>query len=166
MKKIFLLLSLAVGFAMAQSGTPVTYDDDNRCNNPGATLAPGIYEPSGACQQFGYVCRLSSEASGMVIFWLGADANCTTLHTTQLTTYYPKADDPDAIDPAVPNNDLRITVHPDYDKTNAMGTAVIASQLLSAKIDKAQVSVIYEFVPSSNGAHLNSIHLLSLGRVD
>ena len=84
MKKIFLLLSLAVGFAMAQSGTPVTYDDDNRCNNPGATLAPGIYEPSGACQQFGYVCRLSSEASGMVIFWLGADANCTTLHTTQL----------------------------------------------------------------------------------
>jgi len=166
MKKIFLLLSLAVGFAMAQSGTPVTYDDDNRCNNPGVTLAPDIYEPIGACQQFGYVCRLSSEASGMVIFSLGTDANCTKLHTTQLTTYYPKADDPDAIDPANPNNNLRITVHPDFDKTNAMGTAVIASQLLSAKIDKAQVSVIYEYVPSSNGANINSIHLLSLGRVD
>ena len=166
MKKIFLLLSLAVGFAMAQSGTPVTYDDADRCNNPGVTLAPGIYEPTGACQQYGYVCRLSSESSGTIIFWLGADANCTTLHTTQLTTYFPRTDDPDAVDLAHPNNELRITVHPDFDKTNAMGTAVIASQLLSAKIDKAMVSVIYEFVPSSNGANLNSIHLLSLGRVD
>ncbi len=37
MKKIFLLITIAIGFTIAQTDEP-TYDDDGRCNTSGATI--------------------------------------------------------------------------------------------------------------------------------
>ncbi len=165
MKKIFLLITIAIGFAIAQTSEP-TYDDDTRCNIAGATLSEGIYEPEDACAQTGYVCGLASEPTGAVIFWLGQSSDCLKMRTTKITTYYPKQRKPSELDPNNPNHNLRLTLLPGIGYANALGTAVMASQLLSAKIDKAQVSVIYKFVPGPKGADLNSIHLLSVTRVD
>ena len=165
MKKIFLLITIAIGFAIAQTSEP-TYDDDTRCNIAGATVSEGIYEPEDACAQTGDVCGLASESTGAVIFWLGKTADCSQIHTTRMTTYYPKQKVSNEIDPGNPNNKLRLTLIPGIGYTNTFGTAVMASQLLAAKMDKAQVSVIYKFVPGPKGADLNSIHLLSVSRVD
>ena len=165
MKKIFLLITIAIGFAMAQTTTP-TYDDDGRCNIEGTTLPQGVYEPLNACQQTGYVCRLASEPSGSVFFWLGKNPNCTKFHTTRIETFYKKQAHPDELDLDNANHELRLTLTSGTGNANALGTAVMASQILSAKIDKAQISVIYKFVPSPYGADLNSIHLISFSRVD
>ena len=40
MKKIFLLITIAIGFAMAQTTTP-TYDDDTRCNTAQSFIRHG-----------------------------------------------------------------------------------------------------------------------------
>ena len=165
MKKILLLITIAIGFAMAQTTTP-TYDDDTRCNTAGTMLPQGVYEPLDACQQTGYVCRLASDPSGSVFFWLGKNSDCTEFYTTRIETFYQKQAQPDELDPNHPNHDLRLTLTPGADNVNALGTAVMASQILSAKLDKVQISVIYKFVPSPYGADLNSIHLVSLSRVD
>ncbi|MBR2090015.1 MAG: hypothetical protein IJ905_06565 [Fibrobacter sp.] len=164
MKKIFLLITIAIGFAMAQTTTP-TYDDDGRCNKPGSISVAGI--PSDACQQDGYVCRLASEPSGSVFFWLGKNPDCTRLYTTQIETFLQNSTNPNELDLDQQNHKLRLTLSPKTYNSNAFGTAIVASQILSAKLDKAKVSVIYKFVPSQEGiADLNSIHLLSFGRAD
>lgn len=80
--------------------------------------------------------------------------------------FFQKQAQPDELDKGNANHQLRLTLSPGADNANALGTAVMASQILSAKIDKAQVSVIYKFVLGPNGADLNSIHLLSVSRVD
>ena len=51
--KNILLVIIAIGFSIAQAAEP-KYDDDNRCNVSNATLAEGIYIPSGSCQQTGF----------------------------------------------------------------------------------------------------------------
>ena len=164
MKKILLLITIAVGFTIAQADEP-KYDDDTRCNTAGESLSEGIYEPLDACEQTGYVCKLASDPSGSVFFWLGKTSDCTKLHTTKITTYFSKQKKPNELDPENPNHKLRITLSPGDGYATTFGTAVMASQLLSAKMDNALVSVIYKFVPSPNGADLNSIRLLSVGRV-
>lgn len=73
--KNILLAIIAIGFSIAQADEP-KYDDDNRCNVPNATLAEGIYITSGTCQQTGFVCRLASEPSGTITFWLGTSSDC------------------------------------------------------------------------------------------
>ena len=66
MKKI-LLTMIAICISIAQADDP-KYDDDNRCNTSGASLAPGIYVLTDMCEQTGYVCKLASESTGTVIF--------------------------------------------------------------------------------------------------
>lgn len=152
MKKILLLIAIAIGFTVAYA-----YDDDNRCNVPNATLAEGIYIPSGACQQTGYVCRLASEPSGTITFWLGTSSDCKKNHTTKISTYYPKQNESNEIDPNHLNHDLRLFLAPGIGNSNTFGTAVRASQILSAKSDRAQVSVIYTFVPDGQLVELTRI---------
>ncbi len=161
MKKILLLIAIAIGFTVAYA-----YDDDNRCNEPNVTLAEGIYITSGTCQQTGFVCRLASEPSGTITFWLGTSSDRKKIHTTKLPTYYPKQNESNEIDPNHPNHELRLILAPGIGNSNIFGTAVMASQILSAKSDKAQVSVIYTFVPDGQLPSLNSIRLLSISRVD
>ncbi len=97
------------------------------------------------------MCRLASESTGAVIFWLGKSADCSEFYTTRMTTYYPKQKVSNEIDPGNPNNKLRLTLIPGIGYTNTFGIAVMASQLLAAKMDKAQVSVIYKFIPGLRG---------------
>lgn len=165
MKKILLFITLAVGFTIAQTDEPV-YDDYNRCNTSGATLAPEIYIQNDQCEQTGYVCRLESQSSGMVVFWLGSSADCRKMHTTKMTTYYPIKNQPSGLDYNHPNHELRLVLSPNGANANAFGVAVMASQLVSAKSDGAKVSVIYSFEPGSFGPDLNSIRLQSVSRID
>ena len=144
--KNILLVIIAIGFSIAQAAEP-KYDDDNRCNVPNATLAEGIYITSGTCQQTGFVCRLASEPSGTITFWLGTSSDCKKNHTTKILTYYPKQNESNEIDPNHPNHDLRLILAPGISNSNTFGTAVMASQILSAKSDGAQVSVIYTKQP-------------------
>ena len=109
---------------------------------------------------------LASEPPGAVYFWLGKTSDCKKIYTTKITTYYPKQRESNELDLGHPNHKLRLTLKPGIGYANTVGTAIMASQLLSAKIDKAQVSVIYKFIPDPKGADLNSIHLLSVTRVD
>ena len=131
---------------MAQTTTP-TYDDDTRCNTAGTMLPQGVYEPLDACQQTGYVCMLASDPSGSVFFWLGKNSDCTEFYTTRIETFYQKQAQPDELDPNHPNHDLRLILAPGIGNSNTFGTAVMASQILSAKSDGAQVSVIYTKQP-------------------
>ena len=71
MNKLFLVIAIAIGFTVAYA-----YDDDNRCNMTGVTLAQGIYVPSDNCEQTGYVCKLASNSTGTITFWLGKSADC------------------------------------------------------------------------------------------
>ena len=165
MKKVVLFLTIAIGFTIAQADDPI-YDDNGRCNTAGAPLPQGVYEPLDACQQNGYVCQLASEPSGAISFWLGTSADCTRIHTTIIETFYPSSSNPKEIDPKNPNHKLRLVLAPGMENVSIFGAAVMSSQLLSAKSDRAEISVIYKFVPSREGvADLNSIHLLSLSRV-
>ena len=161
MKKIFLLTTLAVAFTVAHA-----FDDDNRCNTSDAPLAPGIYVLTDMCEQTGYVCKLASESAGTVIFWLGPSADCNKFHTTKMTTYYPIKNQPSSLDYNHPNNELRLTLLPDGVNANMFGVAVMAPQLVSAKSDRAKVSVIYSFKPGPSGPDLNSVRLHSVSRVD
>jgi hypothetical protein len=167
MKSIILLLTIAIGYTMAQVVEPV-YDDDNRCNISGATLASGIIVPTGMCEQSGYVCKLASLPTGTVAFWLGKSADCreSEFYTTRFTTYYQKVDNSLELDLNHPNNKLRLVLSPEGGSANMFGVAVMASQLISAKSDRAKVSVIYSYAPPSYGADLNSIRLQSVSRVD
>ena len=165
MKKLIFLITIAIEFTIAQAGEPV-YDDLNRCNISGSTLAPGVYVAAGACEQTGFVCKLASDPTGSVFFWLGTSSDCKNFHTTHIPTYFPKQDGSGEIDTSNPNHQLRLTLSPGADNANALGTAIMASQILSAKIDKAQVSVIYTSVPDGQFSSLNSIRLLSISRVD
>lgn len=161
MKRIFLLTTLAIAFTGAHA-----YDDDDRCNISNLNLAAGIYEPSGACEQVGFVCKLASDHSGSVAFWLGTSADCKHFRTTRITTYFPKQSLPTELDPNHVNHDLRLTLTPGVGNANMFGAAIMASQILSAKSDGAKVSVIYSFIPGPYGADLNSVRLLSVSRVD
>lgn len=167
MKLNLLLITITVCFSLAQADGPV-YDDDNRCNTSGATLAPGIYIKNDQCEQTGYVCRLESQPTGMVVFWLGKNANCreSEFYTTKMTTYFPIQNQPSGLDYNHPNNKLRLVLSPGSGNANVFGAAVMASQLLSAKSDRAMVSVIYSFEPGPFGHDLNSIRLQSVSRID
>ena len=167
MKKVLLLITMVVNFSIAQTDGPV-YDDNNRCNISGATIASGIYVPTGMCEQSGYVCKLGSLPTGTVAFWLGKSADCheSEFYTTKWTTYYQKVDNPLELDLKHPNNKLRLVLSPEGGNANMFGVAVMASQLVSAKSDRAKVSVIYSFNPPSYGPDLNSIRLQSVSRVD
>ena len=165
MKKILLLVTIAIGLTIAQADEP-KYDDYDRCNTSGATLASGIYVPTDMCEQAGYVCRLASQPDGTIIFWLGTSANCGKFHTTKMTTYYPIQNQPSGLDYNHPNHELRLVLSPVGGSANMFGVAVMASQLVSAKSDRAKVSVIYSFNPPSYGPDLNSIRLQSVSRVD
>lgn len=165
MKKILLLITIAINFSMGQVDE-LKYDDYNRCNTSGATLASGIYVPTDMCEQIGYVCRLASLSDGTVVFWLGTSADCSKFHTTKMTTYYSKQNQPLELDVNHPNHDLRLVLSPVGGSANMFGVAVMASQLISAKSDRAKVSVIYSFNPPSYGPDLNSIRLQSVSRVD
>lgn len=167
MKKILLLITLAVGFTIAQTDEPV-YDDYNRCNTSGATLAPEIYIQNDQCEQTGYVCKLGSLPTGTVVFWLSKSADCreSDFYTTKMTTYFPKQNQPLELDYNNPNHRLRLVLSPGVGNANVFGAAVMASQLLSAKSDRAKVSVIYSFEPGSTGPDLNSIRLQSVSRID
>lgn len=68
-------------------------------------------------------------------------------HTTKILTYYPKQNESNEIDPNHLNHDLRLILAPGIGNSNTFGTAVMASQILSAKSDGAQVSVIYTKQP-------------------
>ena len=164
MKKI-LLTMITICISIAQADDP-KYDDDNRCNTSDAPLAPGIYVLTDMCEQTGYVCKLASESTGTVIFWLGTSADCNKFHTTKMTTYYPIKNQPGSLDYNHPNNELRLTLLPDGVNANMFGVAVMASQLVSAKSDRAKVSVIYSFKPGPSGPDLNSVRLHSVSRVD
>ena len=101
-------------------------------------------------------------------FWLGKSADCreSEFYTMRLTTYYQKSDNPLELDLNHPNNKLRLVLSPEGGNANMFGVAVMASQLISAKSDRAKVSVIYSFNPPSYGHDLNSIRLQSVSRVD
>ena len=101
-------------------------------------------------------------------FWLGKSADCreSEFYTTRLTTYYQKSDNPLELDLNHPNNKLRLVLSPEGGNANMFGVAVMASQLISAKSDRAKVSMIYSYAPPSYGPDLNSIRLQSVSRVD
>ena len=162
MNKIFLLIAITTSFTVTYA-----YDDDNRCNVTGVTLAQGIYVPSDNCEQTGYVCKLASDPTGTITFWLGKSADCKNFHTTHLKTCYPKPTSPYELDYSNENHDLRLTLVSGVGTANKFGVAVMASQILSAKSDNAKVSVIYKFIPSGGVCgDLNSISLQSISRVD
>lgn len=165
MKKILLAI-IAIGFSIAQADEP-KYDDDNRCNTTGATLAQGIYIHSDNCEQTGYVCKLASDPTGTITFWLGKSADCKTFYTTHMKTCFPKPTSPYELDESNKNHNLRLTLASGVGTANTFGVAVMASQLLSAKSDNARVSVIYKFIPSGSGCgDLNSISLQAVSRAE
>ena len=161
-----LLVIIAIGFSIAQADEP-KYDDDNRCNTTGATLAQGIYIPSDNCEQTGYVCKLASNPTGTITFWLGKSADCKKFYTTRMKTCFPKPTNPNELDESNENHNLRLTLASGVGTANTFGVAVMASQLLSAKSDNARVSVIYKFIPSGSVCgDLNSISLQSVSRAE
>ncbi|MCF0216737.1 MAG: hypothetical protein HUK21_09725 [Fibrobacteraceae bacterium] len=141
-----LLTSVAMSFAAEQ------------CNDG----TKNMQIPLGSCYNDGYVCQISSEASGAVRFYLGKTSNCQTFETTNFTTY-PYRDD-GTLNTTIPENTLRpLIVEDPMENVGALGVAVNTAFIINAFNEKLKVRIIYH--RSGNIADINSVRLQGITEI-
>ncbi|MBQ7079642.1 MAG: hypothetical protein IJM92_08250 [Fibrobacter sp.] len=148
MKKILFAILLSAVFSFATE----------MCN-PGATTNI----PVGWCYSDGYVCYVTTEATGGIRFSLGKDSKCSlaNLEKTKFYTFEQNAQG------GLNTNDTLWTLRPylaesAIDNVSALAVAINTAFIINAFNEKIKVRIQYHFVGNSHD--INSIRLLGIGK--
>ncbi len=162
MNKIILTILLFSATLFAASPTILVEDCRKPLKDANGNLyadAEGhvVYEnkdiPEDACAIRGYICHLSVEPYGAVVFRMG-NSDCSTLATTSFSMT------------ENPNGTLWITLSDDIAEVSGLYVAAASSLVLSAANNHELVDVIYnqrkDLLPEQKNRR--SVRLLSIGR--
>ena len=135
-----------------------------RCNS-------GVYEiqaPVGSCTNEGYVCNVSTDQNGGVLFKLGKDTSCAEIDTTKFKTYPVKSETALNTDSTI--NELRLYMMEDaQEHVGALAVSTNTAFIINALNEKFKVCVNYHRAVAAqtiNDYNFGSIRLQSIQKCD
>ena len=101
-----------------------------------------IQAPVGSCTNEGYVCNVSTDQNGGVLFKLGKDTSCVEIDTTMFTTYPIK--NATELDTDSAKKELRLYMMEDpMEKVGALAVSTNTAFIINALNEKFKVCVNY-----------------------
>ncbi len=134
------------------------------CNN-------GSFEvqaPVGSCTNKGYVCQMSTNQKGGVLFRLGKTANCKNFETTKFVVYPEKSEK--ELDKAQPITVPMLYMEEDpLENVGALAVATNTAFIINARNEKIKVCVTYHrayAAQNDNQYNAYSVRLQSITECD
>jgi histidinol phosphatase-like PHP family hydrolase len=123
-----------------------------------------IQAPVGSCTNEGYVCNVSTDQNGGVMFKLGKDSNCIEIDTTKFTTYPMKSTM--ELDTDSAKKELKLYMMEDaLEKVGALAVSTNTAFIINALNEKFKVCVNYHRAAAAqtiNDYNFFSIRLQSI----
>ena len=118
--------------------------------------------PLNSCYNDGYICKLATESSGIVRFYLGTTSNCQTFETTRFVTHPYNTNG--TLNESITDNFLRpLIVEDPMDNVNALADAVNTAFILNAFNERLKVRVTYHRL--GNVYDVNSVRLQGIAKI-
>ena len=109
-----------------------------------------------------YICKLATESSGIVRFYLGSTSNCQTFETTRFVTHPYNTNG--TLNESITDNLLRpLIVEDPMDNVNALAVAVNTAFILNAFNERLKVRVTYHRL--GNVYDVNSVRLQGIAKI-
>ena len=122
----------------------------------------------GSCVNQGYVCNVSTDQNGGVLFKLGKDTSCVEIDTTMFTTYPIKSATELNTDSLI--NELKLYMMEDpMEKVGALAVSTNTAFIINALNEKFKVCVIYHRAvraQTANDYNFGSIRLQAIQKCD